>query len=302
MVSPTEAATVILLREERDGFAVFLTRRHGKSAFMGGAHVFPGGKLDPGTDRAEEMARWLVPGWQKDAERLRTLDGRQLTARQGLGYYVAACRELFEEAGVLLARDRQGDLSRFDARDQSDPVATMRQQLNAGTRTFASILVEEGLRLDLGQLRYWAHWITPDFEPRRYDTRFFVARLPPGQEPCVDHHEATEQVWLSPTASLQASASGDIVLPPPTLRNIEDLESLEDLDQVFAHASDRAIGPVQPKIGQVDGKAARFLPWDPDYQSVSGGGLGQDLCAEHPMACGPSRIVLEDGRWVSRHP
>lgn len=146
---------------------------------------------------------------------------------------------------------------------------------------------ESGLELDPLQLHYFAHWITPSFEPRRFDTRFFVALAPAGQEARVDEREITDLRWETPKAALLAHQAGEIFLPPPTQLSLQELVGLADLAAVLALLERRPITPILPKVSTQDGAFTILLPWDPDYASTEGEALGGG-----PVLPGPSRISI----------
>ncbi|MGH9299912.1 MAG: NUDIX hydrolase, partial [Acidimicrobiales bacterium] len=182
-VALREASTIMVLRDGANGIEVLMLRRNLSSGWVGGMHLFPGGAVDA-EDRAPAMAE-LCRGFD-DREASRLLGTRE----GGLGYFVAAVRECFEEAGVLLASPAGSP----SAVSFVDPAVERRfiehrRLLNKGEAAFSSICQREGLQLDLARLGYISHWITPAGSPRRYDTRFLVARMPPGQEALHDDVE-----------------------------------------------------------------------------------------------------------------
>jgi 8-oxo-dGTP pyrophosphatase MutT (NUDIX family) len=300
---PADSATVLLLRPAPEGGIpeVFLVRRHGKSAFMGGAWVFPGGKVDT-ADAEEAIRRRIAPGdAEACAKRLDETPGSPLTEAGAVALYVAAAREVFEEAGVLLARPRGATTwIRFDDEAVAERFARWRRRVHAGEVGFAELLEAEDLVLDLRRLVYVSHWITPSAEARRFDTRFFAVRIPEGQTPLHDHTETTASEWHAAAAALEAHAGGGVFIAPPTLRHLEELAAHDDIDAYLRAMDARAVGPLLPKLGLVDEAMAILLPWDPLYDSAEGEGL--DLNGPHPMekTGGPSRIVLEGERFVSR--
>lgn len=279
-VEPRDAATVILVRDDPSspgaspGFAVFMVRRHKKSGFMGGAHVFPGGTLDASDRAGGTLAR--VRGLEATAAGA-SLGEEDLD--RALGLYVAAIRETFEEAGILLA----------EGAESIDLEAT-RARLHGG-EDFAALALEHGLTLRADQLVPWSRWVTPLMERRRYDARFFLARAPHEQEAAHDRIEVTEGEWLRPAEALEKWERGAILLPPPTLRTLEELTAFESVDAAVEAA--RAKAPpkvVMPHFVQLEDTAALTLPGDP----------------EHPVKerriAGPTRFVLVDGAFRSRDP
>jgi 8-oxo-dGTP pyrophosphatase MutT (NUDIX family) len=281
-----DAATVLLLRDRASvdaaghaprrggGVEVFMVKRHGASGFMAGAHVFPGGKLDA-ADAAPEL---LECTQGRDAASARAALGEpDLAAEQALGLFVAAARETFEEAGVLLAELRDGAA-----------LAAARLRLNEKV-PFAVVLDQLGARLSLDRLVPLSRWITPVIEPRRFDTRFFLASSPPGQEASHDERETIEHAWLSPGEAFDRLNAGTLLLPPPTLRSLEWLAAHDSSASALEAAAAQPQPPlVRPIIDQADGKLAIILPGDPLHSE------------REPVLAGPTRIVLEGGRWWSK--
>lgn len=222
-----EAATVLLVRDAPE-LEVFMLRRNLESAWNGGVHLFPGGALEPG-DR-DDAVRVRCPD-RSDADASARLGHR----RGGLGYWVAAIREAFEEAGVLLARHGDGR-----ALDPRDPVWTRltgaRDALNAGDLDLRAVLDEEALVLDVGALEVFAHWVTPPGQIRRYDTWFFVAAAPEGHTYEHDAVETVASVWMRPGDAVAANDRGDIDLILPTRRSLEALCAFPDAAAVVDHA------------------------------------------------------------------
>jgi 8-oxo-dGTP pyrophosphatase MutT (NUDIX family) len=203
---PRPAATIVLLRDARPGLEVLLLRRSPHAGFAPGAFVFPGGVVDPEDSAADTLDR--IDGWSADAAAARLeLVG---AAPPAIAYYVAAIREAFEETGILLGA--------------CDAVAeTSRRALLDGRVTFRDVLSHHGCRIRAGELEYFAHWITPERSPRRYDTRFFAARVPSGAHPVVDEREMTEARWIQPEAAVRAYAAGSLPMILPTIRTLERL-------------------------------------------------------------------------------
>jgi 8-oxo-dGTP pyrophosphatase MutT (NUDIX family) len=269
--SPRDASTVVLLRDARDGVEVFMVRRHRNSGFMGDAFVFPGGKLDDGDSAPRVLAR--SRGKTED-EAVRALGEPDLGAR-ALGLFVAAIRETFEEAGVLLGTGSK------------DRIAQARRDLLA-KRPFADVIEEHDLGLSLDRLVPWARWVTPVVEPRRYDARFFLATCPDDQEPAHDDHETTEARWVAPSEALELSKKGEILLPPPTIRSLEILAVHPSTEAILSDAASRTPPLVEPRLVQEEGTIALVLPGHPDHPI-------QERRIE-----GPTKFVLEHGRWWSR--
>ena len=271
------AATVIVLRDTTSGPEVFLVRRHHAVAFMAGAHVFPGGRVDAGDHGAD--ASWC-DGVSAAAAKL-----PDVAPDAALSFQVAAARELFEEAGVLLARDATGQpVSLADAGDR-DRFTLHRAELNASRRTLREIVEAEHLRLALDALVHYAHWVTPPIEIRRFDTQFFVTRVPAEQTPAHDDHEATDCVWIRPADAFTAVGRGDIVLPPPTWASLRELQRFPSVDAALQWARTRTVYRREPRVTtDADGIRRIVLPGDPS------------LPEPEPVPF-ETRFVLADGRW-----
>ena len=268
-VMPRPSSTVILLREEMHDehpFSVLMLERHGSIAFPG-AHVFPGGVVD--------LADVHAPG--------ATLPGLQRWAQADEGdcpphalvYWVAALRELFEEVGILLATR--------DGRPVEGPLppalAAMRTRVLAG-EPFGDVLAGAGVVPATQQLFYFARWITPIANPRRWDTRFLVGRVPAGQEAVVDGTETVSCRWLTPRAALAEYEAGSIMLIPPTVRTLDDLARFTSVDAVLADAATRVVRAVTPEIVQEGAETAIRYPDNTGH------------------AARPARqLVLRAGRW-----
>ncbi|MDF1562350.1 MAG: NUDIX hydrolase [Deltaproteobacteria bacterium] len=291
---PRLAATTVLLRPASAGLEVFLVKRAHGSDFMGGAHVFPGGKTD--ACDGDEAWRARVHGdLPALLARLEPTPGRPLEEGDALGAIVAAARELFEEAGVLLAVDAGGAPVSLDGE-----LEAARGRVHDDATAFGPLLDARGLRLDLSSLCYFAHWVTPSLERRRFDARFFLARLPAGQEARVDEAETVAGDWLSPEAALAAVAAGEMILPPPTLRTVEWLRGFADLPAAFAGARAASIAAILPKVAQTEDGVGVLLPWDAAYADAEGEDyLGAGQRADASGAFGGSRIVMAEGRWRS---
>jgi 8-oxo-dGTP pyrophosphatase MutT (NUDIX family) len=250
-----EASSVILLRPAATGFEVFMLRRAKGSSFMASAFVFPGGAAEP-----DEDAR------------------------------TTAARELFEEAGVLLAKESDEGADTLEA----PSMQMLRARMNGGEAS-AAVLASAGLAWATESLVPWAHWITPSIEPKRFSARFFVCELPPGQVPTFDAIETVEQTWVMPADAI--ARAGELNLPPPQLRTMWELKSLATVEDVLAAARVRSEEPhpIMPRLSNGEPRAL-LLPWDPDY--VDGAqGEATPLVYTPSWAGGPSRFVMEDRAW-----
>ncbi|HVN41279.1 MAG TPA: NUDIX domain-containing protein [Steroidobacteraceae bacterium] len=268
--APRPAATVLLLREDEGRLEVLMTRRAAQLAFLGSLWVFPGGRLEP-ADCSPEIAERVLPEARTACTRLRQMSGDPLDASTSLGLHVAGCRETFEESGVLLARSRDG--SACDA-GQMARLKAHRASIAASGASFLDALIAEDLYLDVAPLVHWAHWITPAWEKRRYDTHFFVIEVPAAQEAEVDRTETTEHAWVTAGDALQRAQAGEMMMAPPTLATLTDLaESYRRHGRLSAMLSaerNRRVPPILPKVLMESGQVLVVLPWDPDYARLPG--------------------------------
>lgn len=288
---PRHAASVLLLREQRGTIEVLLTRRHENLAFMGGMWVFPGGTLCPADTSTQSLA--LIPEAARLAcHRLLDLDGNALPAETCLGLAIAAARETFEETGVLLATSAEGHhcgserLARLHDRQRA---------IVSQPKLFATLLQEEHLHLDVRRLVYWSHWITPSVVAKRFDTRFFLARLPPEQTATVDNIEATELRWMSPAACIAAAHDGAMTVSRPTLYNLIELDASVrqhvSLNAILAAEARREIVPVLPKLLKTERMI--IMPWDAEYHMLSGVGVSKTTAYPARFAALQSRVASE---------
>lgn len=224
-MSPTPpirpASTLALLRDGEQGLEVLLLRRTLKAVFMPGRYVFPGGAVDAGDDHPELRAAVRGTGADDVNRMLRVEDG-------GLGYLLAGVRECFEEAGVLLARDQQGDWV-----EDGHPALAQRRAVAGGELDMATLCREHDLYLPLDGLVYLDHWITPPGRPRRFDTRFFAAAAPPRQTPAHDGEETIDNVWLRPAQALEDHHAGRREFAIPTCAVLERLMSFSSVPEVL---------------------------------------------------------------------
>lgn len=242
------AATVLLLRDQ-PAFEVLMISRHEKSAFAGGALVFPGGRVDPGDSSPEWRA--FASGLDADAG---------VSAAQ-----IAAIREAFEETGVLLARDADGG---FIGADRILAINDWRQRIEKNDLLFLDLIKREKLVLACDALHLFAHWIAPPGLHRRFDTLFFAARFPEGQAVLEDGNEATEALWISPQDALAARAGGERKIIFPTACNLGLLGRSASAADAFDFAASRPIRPVTPILIMKDGKPFLRIPDDLGYPAV----------------------------------
>jgi 8-oxo-dGTP pyrophosphatase MutT (NUDIX family) len=244
-----DAATVALLRDGHDGLEVYLLRRVAAMSFAPGAYVYPGGSVD--ADDRDADLRW---SGASPAEWAATFGTDAPTA---LALVCAAVRETFEESGVLLAGPGADEVLPDVSGDEWE---AEREALEARRQSLSQLLARRDLVLRSDLLRPLGHWITPEAEPRRFDTRFFLAAMPEGQI-CRDvGGEADTRVWVRP----QDALASDLLIMPPTRSVLVDLSRFEDV--ASALAAERAITPVLPKFALVDGEVRFLRPEDPGYR------------------------------------
>lgn len=259
VVQPRDAATLMLVRDGALGLEVFMVRRALSATFVGGAFVFPGGTLDP-ADRVADLE--AVSDGRTDAE-ASTLLG---VDAGGLAFWVAAVRECFEEAGVLLARGADGRPVGFDDPSVAARFAAHREAFTSNRGSMAELCRLERLRLSLGDIHYFAHWITPPAAPRRFDTRFFVAAAPADQEHLHNPGELIDQAWIRPADALEGHRQGTFDLVLPTIGNLEAIARFERAaDLLAAAAVAPSVPTVVPRLVQDDDGLRILLPGDPGY-------------------------------------
>jgi 8-oxo-dGTP pyrophosphatase MutT (NUDIX family) len=247
--APRDASTVILLRDSSEGLLVYLLRRVSSMKFAPGAYVFPGGSVDP---RDGDLAvGWSGPS---PAEWGKAFDATETLARE---LVCAAVRETFEESGVLLAGPAQDAIVPDTSGDDWE---TDRQALLDRSQSLAELLARRGLVLRGDLLRPWAHWITPEIEERRYDTRFFVAALPDGQRTRDVSTESDRVTWVRPGDAVAAARRGDMPMLPPTLVTLTELAAYDSVADVLAAV--RSVRPRLPEARVTGDGVFLFLPED----------------------------------------
>jgi 8-oxo-dGTP pyrophosphatase MutT (NUDIX family) len=247
---PRQAATVLLLRNGVPGLEVYLLRRTKGMPFAGGMTAYPGGGVDP-RDGDTEIA-WVGPS---PAEWAKAFGCDERTARE---LVCAAVREMFEEAGVLLAGDSQTGAVVPDV--SGDDWEEQRQALLARDLSLAELLAGRGLALRSDLLRPFAHWITPPAETRRYDTKFFAAALPVGQEARHVSGEADEASWLTPSAALAELSAGARPMLPPTTHTLGQLEPFPDVAAALAGSPPEPLQPISPTFEKTPDGTWAVLP------------------------------------------
>jgi 8-oxo-dGTP pyrophosphatase MutT (NUDIX family) len=248
-VDPKDAATVVLVRDRDRQVEAYLLRRHQEMAFAAGMYVFPGGVVDR-RDSDPDLA-WVGPTDAEWAERLRC---DEPTAR---ALVCAAVRETFEESGVLLAGPTGSSVV---ADTTSDSWEVDRRRLVDHTLAFSDLLGARDLVLRTDLLAACGHWITPEFEPRRYDTRFFVAELPVGQRTRDVSSESDRVLWMSPLAACAGVDAREMEMLPPTYATLAQISGVDRASAVVAAARDRAITTIMPGVEVVDEESWLTVP------------------------------------------
>lgn len=279
---PRPAATLMMLRDGTAGLEVFLLKRHGLSDVLGGAYVFPGGKLDLQDCDIDPDAHLDQPSAVLHA----SLNEPGIDLATATGLYVAALRETFEESGVLLAG---ADLvSGAHGEHASAEQARLAMELSRQGMGFDEVMAHMGLRLATRSVLPWSRWITPvvpSFMTKRFDTRFFVAVLPEGQDARHDNRETVKSVWLDPREALRQYWEREIELAPPQIMSLAHLARFTDVASALAEARSRPPPVVQPEPFNEETGRVICYPGDP--------------C--HPVTeraiPGPSRLRHIDGRF-----
>ena len=255
------SATVVLLRDGEDAPELLMVKRRAGDAF-GDSYAFPGGVVD----HDESDAHGLIDG--KTADAAAAVLG---ASENALDYYSAVIRELFEETGILLARDHNGEWA-----SDSPALQILRIEVDKGRLPWSTFLREQGLRLACDALHYFAHWETPLDQPKRWSTYFFFAEMPTAQEATHDGSEVTDIRWLSASEALAGARARRMKLPLPTIRNLKNIEHCTSIDELLDWAESRrreGIIKLRPIFIQKNGKSKWVVLGDADYRP---GGDGCD--------------------------
>lgn len=251
--APLPSASILLVRDGGQGPEVLLARRNYKIDFFSGALVFPGGKVDDDD---------LRPDWSD------RLDGGHGALD---AYAIAAIRETYEESGLLLARpaSARGAGEALVGPEIADRLAPHREAVDRRERSFFELVAEAGLVLALDRLARFAHWVTPEFMPKRFDTQFFLARAPEGQVAAHDGREAMTTDWLTPDEAMARADRGEATVLFPTRLNLERLAEAGGIEEALTRARANAPVPVMPR-GEKDAEGRRWLviPEDAGYRTT----------------------------------
>ncbi|MEC9083710.1 MAG: NUDIX hydrolase, partial [Pseudomonadota bacterium] len=250
------AATLVLTRDTDNGIEVLLLQRTWEAVFLPGYYVFPGGAVNA----QEPEGRAHVVGVEDaDISQTMSLD------EGGADYMLAAVRECFEEAGILLAQDASGQLIGADHGVHSERMALFQEEIS-----LAQLCAKHGLTVPLDRLAYLSHWVTPPGPPRRFDTRFFVAVAPEGQVASHDGTETIDHVWIAPAQALEEHRAGARLLGLPTIRTLRVLSEFGTTGELmrYAHANPPAAFPDQPWPAVRKGKPVMLEPNAPAYDEA----------------------------------
>ena len=280
-VSPKDASTLVLVRAGASGgIEIFCVERNKQSRFMGGAIVFPGGKLD-GSDVLAEWTPLTTP------PRIPTRGTVPFTASEAhfRSLAIAGARETLEEAAILHVQD--GTV-------KQEELFELRKELETVPHALRAFLAKRRLRLDLAALHPLARWITPEAESRRFDARFFVAIAPDNQHGAHDERETMASFWGSPAEVLRRYEAGEVQLMPPTHCTVALLAACDSTASALAMAQSCNLDPICPRlVPQKDAQGetlALVLPGDPEHD------------VREPRAPGKSRYVFRGDRWRPEDP
>ncbi len=237
-----------------DGFEVLMLKRSTELEFSAGAYVFPGGAVDPGDF---DLAHRCIGITDSEASKNLELD------EGGIAFYVAAIRECYEEAGIMLmspnphrSPKRHLDLSSYEAKER---FASLRRSMNGNDLKFTDVVATYNLYLTAEDLYYVSHWVTPPGGRRRYDTRFFVSRVPDNQDALHDESEIVDSLWLKPKDALERFEAGELRMIFPTLRNLRAIADFKSPDEVFDWASGLSNIPTLSPIRVLEDGEAKFV-------------------------------------------
>jgi len=263
---------------------------------MGGNFVYPGGRVDLDDESLEICS--LSKGMT--FEEAQTILRGTFSPEESFAHWVAAIRELFEEAGVLLAYHQKGNLFQIRNRDEQEKFLLYRKLLQEGKMNICEIAQKEDLLFALDQLHYYAHWITPEAQSQRFDTRFFLTRYPSGQEASHDQKETTAGIWITPKKALEENLKGDVILSPPTLKTLEDLSRFKGIEDIFHSLKEEDIQPILPILTKISNDPLIIFPWDPEYEIFQGEKIPSPINHGRPSqpADNTTRLLMVGNRWV----
>ena len=260
-LSLTPAATVLLVRDRGNELEVLMVKRSKRPPF-GNLYVFPGGKIDE-SDKDPNVTNFCNGLNDEQASIKLGID------EGGLSYWVACVRECFEEVGILLAIKNNGEELDLNGADKHK-FDNYRRMLLDNKISLLEICKKENLSLNLNNIEPFSHWITPEIEIKRFDTRFFIAYIPAKQTEKHDGNEITDSVWISPKKALERSLNGEMPMIMPTIRNLQqclEFDSAQKLLEFQSKLTNDDIPPILPKFFKNEGKWVGLLPGDEDYDN-----------------------------------
>lgn len=246
---PVPAATILMLRDGPSGLEAFMVVRHHQIDFASGALVFPGGKVDEGDFNVRAFCHGVD-----------NLDDTTVALMAG------ALREAFEECGILLARPKGSD--ELISGERLEQLSHYRDRLHQGELSLVSFLENESLILACDQLQHFAHWITPDMMPKRFDTHFYLAAAPEDHLALHDGHESVDSVWISPSDAIKGAKDKTYTIIFPTLMNIEMLGESTTVDEAIKMAAERTIVTVLPVVEKREDGNYLCIPEEAGYSVV----------------------------------
>lgn len=257
---PRPAATVTLVRNSPQGIEVLMMQRSFQSVFVPGAYVFPGGAVDRHDSSVDIAARCTG---MDDSEASRKLGVDQ----GGQAYWVAAIRESFEEAGILLACNEAGEIVTLDDATRAARFHAYRARVEQGEHPLSEMLRDEGLKLPLREVTYFSHWITPAGATRRYDTRFFIAAAPEAQKPLHDNRETINHLWVRPAEALSLHRQNQFDLRTPTVHTLRLFAEHDTVTSLIQRM--RALGDIPVIAPRIASDGRRLLPGDAGYEDAA---------------------------------
>jgi len=287
-----DAATIILVREENKALEVYLLKRNDASKFMGGLYVFPGGVVEA-EDKTIET--W-TPQIDMTLDQIETrLGGNQFSREKALGFGIAAIRETLEEAGILIASDKN------KSREDFDEISRYRLNKDLPNSWFQTKMTADNWKLSFSRLGRWSHWITPKRMKKRFDTRFFIVFMPENQTCAPDDRETKHGIWLTPHTALEQNLEGKTPLSPPAVVTLTHLSAFPDLKTLKQEIKNRTWqDPIAPRLLTTASSPVILERWDPLWEEASdtSGMDTSDLTQKLlPPGAPFSRLWCDKGVW-----
>lgn len=275
------ASTVILARQRNKALEFYLLKRSTKSGFMGGLYVFPGGAVDPEDKNIES---WKSAIDMSANQIKKQFGGNGVSSEDAFGFQIAAIRETLEEAGVLIAADKN------KTKKNIEDICTFRFKKKLSKSWFRTKMVEDNWTLSFSSLGKWSHWVAPKLMKKRFDTRFFIVLMPENQVCIPDNVETKHGIWLTPQKALEQNLEAITPLSPPAVVTLTQLLSFKNLDDLKKEIQTRSWGnPIAPRFVPSSNGPVILEPWDP-MRNEDGEIDFSDI----------SKKVLAPGSWFSR--